>query len=92
MRNIYLNLSSRELIIGPKIGLKPTVVTKTFEELLDLTISTVKVSDIIRKLQVVKVIHLPKVGRVADLTPKSYRPINWYSFLLKTLERRWIDT
>lgn len=37
--------------------------------------------------QKVKVIYLPKVGRISDLTPKSYRPISLSSFLLKTLER-----
>lgn len=37
--------------------------------------------------QEVRVISLHKVGRVADLRPKSYRPIKLSSFLLKTLER-----
>lgn len=37
--------------------------------------------------QKVKVIHPYKVGRVADLTPKSHRPINVSSFPLNTMER-----
>ena len=38
--------------------------------------------------QKVTVIYLPKVGKVGDKTPKSYRPISLMSFLLKTLDRQ----
>jgi hypothetical protein len=36
---------------------------------------------------VVRVVYIPKVGRVREAKPNSYRPISLTSFLLKTLEK-----
>lgn len=36
---------------------------------------------------IVRIVYIPKVGRVREAKPNSYRPISLTSFLLKTLEK-----
>ena len=75
---------------GPD-GIFPAMLKYGAEELLQIVVTICKASLILSYIpeswKKVRVIFIPKGGGKAPDDPKSYRPINLSSFMLKTMEK-----
>ena len=75
---------------GPD-GIYPKLIQEVLTELIpwlmDIYISSLKLGYIPVAWRKVKVVFIPKAGKISHTTPKDYRPISLSSFLLKGLER-----